>query len=153
MKLLCAFILVALASVHAASADRMSALSYLVGTWNCTYSTGGHSSPYTATYEYVMDRNWMRERDVWSGGSVDNFLTYDAQKGAWRVAIMRNDRTMQVFVAPDTGTHLAYRSVYPDASQTSVFDKLSATHYTQTFQNTSPEKVMSFSDDCRKAGT
>lgn len=121
----------------------LTALAFLVGTWNCTYNAGGHASPYVATYEYVANGNWLRERDVWTGGSVDNFYTYDAKRNVFKVAVLKSDRTLQVFEAPAGANDRTYRSVYPDDGVSWSFEKLSPTHFKQRFPQ--------FSDDCHKA--
>ena len=131
----------------------LTALAFLVGTWNCAYSTGGQTSPYTATYAYVMNGNWLRERDVWSGGSVDNLFTYDANRNVFRVAVIKSDRTLQIFEAPASGEDKSYRSVYPDDSASWSFERLSATHFKQHFEQSGNLAVIRFSDDCRKAGS
>jgi hypothetical protein len=107
----------------------MASLSYLVGTWNCTYDAGSQKVTFTATYAYAMDNNWMRERDAWAGGGgEEGLLTYDLKAGEWTMVVMENDRTTTIFRGKGNadGTHIAYRGVYPNNAFAEDFDRISA---------------------------
>jgi hypothetical protein len=124
----------------------------LVGTWNCTYTAGAHPTTYSATFAYAMGRSWMHEIDS-SGGAanVEALYTYEPKSTTWTAVITGSDRTVTIFRAVGASvTHIVYHSVYPDASMTDIFDRLSATKYALHFTQIANGKTTRSSDVCIK---
>ena len=144
-----------IASLCAASgraADPMTSLSYLVGTWSCTYNGAGRHITYTANYAYVMGNNWLRERDAWTGGGSDvGLTTYEAKANAWTEIVAENERSTTLFRAKGSdGAHRVYRSVYPSTLMTLTFDRVTDAKYTLHFSGTYGGKAMTSYDTCTK---
>jgi len=153
------FLLVALLALlcmaPAKAADPLASLSYLVGTWNCTYNGGGQHLKYTATYDYVMDNNWMRERDTWAAGGSDvGLTTYESKTNTWTEIVAENERSTTIFRAKgsDAGRR-AYQSVYPNALLNLVFARVSDNEYTLHFHGTYGGTMMTSYDTCAKQST
>jgi opacity protein-like surface antigen len=136
----------------ASAADPMASLSYLVGSWSCTYNAGTQHLKYTATYAYLMDNNWMRESDAWAhGGSDVGLTTYEPETNSWTEIVAENGRSTTVFRAKGSdGGHRVYQSIYPDARFTLAFDRVSGTKYTLHFHGTYNGKMMTSYDVCTK---
>jgi hypothetical protein len=134
------------------AADPLASLSYLVGTWNCTYNAGGRHIAYTATYAYVMGNNWLRERDSSTGSFNDvGLTTYESKGNTWTEIVAGSDRSTTLFRANGSdGAHRAYRSVYPSALMTLNFDRVSDAKYTLHFTGTYEGKTMTSYDMCTK---
>ncbi len=144
---------VALCIPTASVADPLASLRSLTGTWNCTYHGAKAQVTYKATFSYDMNDNWMRERDSWAGGGGDEgMFTYEPKRHSWTAVIVEPERTATVFRgAGSNPDHVVYRSIYPDASMTDIFDRKSPTGYTLHFtQNTGGNTVKSI-DICVKA--
>jgi hypothetical protein len=148
-----AALLAAMAAAPAPAADPMTSLSYLVGSWNCTYNAGTQHVKYSAEYAYVMGNNWMRERDTWSGngGSDVGLTTYEPAANAWTEIVAVSERSTTVFRAKgsDAG-HRVYQSAYPNALLNLTFDRVSDTEYTLHFHGTYGGKAMTSYDTCTK---
>ena len=126
-------------------------LGFLVGTWTCVYVGGGQHATYTATYAYDISNNWIRERDVWTGGGGDvAYLTYVPKEKIWTYAAFESDRTTTLFRGSGDSQHITYRSVYPDGAYTDVFDRVSDKKYTLRFSGTMGGKPMKSVDVCTK---
>lgn len=136
----------------AAASDPLGSLRYLVGTWNCTYRAGKVQAKYTATFAYDMSGNWMRERDSWAGGGGDQAMfTYEPKRRNWTAVVTERERTTTIFRAGGANlSHLVYRSVYPDASMTDIFDRASSTQYTLHFTQTTGGRTVRSNDTCVK---
>jgi hypothetical protein len=130
----------------------LAGLGFLIGTWSCSFTGGGQSASYTATYAYDLGKNWIAQRDVWTGGGGDaGYLTFDNKGAGWTYAVFESDRTATIFrAADDQPSHIVWRSVYPKAGMTDVFDKVSAAKYTLHFSGTIGGKSMSSVDVCTK---
>jgi hypothetical protein len=152
MKLLSVVLFAILGTVPARADDPLSALRFLVGTWNCTYHLAKTHLTYKATFSYDMNGNWMRERDSWAGGGGDEGLfTYEAKRHWWTAVIVEQDRTTTVFRgAGSDPNHVVYRSIYPDASMTDVFDRVSPARYTLHFTQNAGGKSTKSMDTCVK---
>ncbi|MGB8907134.1 MAG: hypothetical protein WCC84_00110 [Candidatus Cybelea sp.] len=144
-------LLVTLGVAPASAGDPLGSLRFLVGSWNCTYQMGKASLSYHATYAYDMKDNWMSERDAWKGGGGDQgMFTYDPKRG-WTIVVLEQDRTTTIFHATGKNAgHVAYHSVYPDASMTDVFDRVSSTRYTLHFKQKANGKTVTSTDTCVK---
>jgi hypothetical protein len=132
--------------------DSLSSLRYLVGNWNCSYQAGKTHVDYKATYTYDIGNNWLRENDSWSHGGGDlGMITYDPKARQWIAAVMDDRRTIVVFHAGGSNpNHLVYRSAYPNAKLTNVFDRVSPTRYTLHFTASVGGKSMKSTDVCTK---
>jgi hypothetical protein len=151
-RILPAALVVLLCAVPAQASDPLASLSYLVGSWNCTFNSGAQHVKYTATYDYVMGNNWIRERDAWTGGSGDvGLTTYEPKTNTWTEIVAENERSTTVFRATGSdGGHRVYQSVYPNALLNLVFDRVSDTEYTLHFHGTYEGKAMTSYDTCDK---
>jgi len=147
-----AVVLTLLCAAPAGAADPLASLSYLVGTWNCTYNAGTQQIKYTAAYDYVMGNNWMRERDALTGGGSDvGLTTYEPKTNTWTEVGAENGRSTTVFRAKGSdGGHRVYQSVYPNALLNLTFDRVSDTKYTLHFHGTYEGKTMTSFDVCAK---
>ncbi|MBV8147760.1 MAG: hypothetical protein JO092_01555 [Candidatus Eremiobacteraeota bacterium] len=145
-------VLVASALAPADAADPLASLRYQVGTWTCTYHSGTKPMTYKASFSYALGNNWMRERDSWAGGGGDEDLfTYDPKTQSWTAVVVENERATVLFRARGANpNHIVYRSVYPDASATDVFDRVSPTRYTLHFSQTTGGKTTKSFDTCVK---
>ncbi len=136
----------------AAASDPLASLRYLVGTWNCTYRSGKVQARYTATFAYDMSGNWMRERDSWAGGGSDQALfTYEPQGRNWTAVVTEQERTTTIFRAAGANpNHLVYRSVYPYAGMSEIFDRTSPMQYSLHFAQSTGGKTIKSTGTCIK---
>jgi hypothetical protein len=150
MKSLSIFLFCASLICIPASAADLSSLQFLVGTWHCSYDAGKTRSSYRATYAYEMNGGWIREIDSWNGGGDQGMITYNPQHG-WTAVVLGPVGTTTVFRGSGANSnHIAYRSVYPDASMTDVFERSSPTRYTLRFTQSKNGKTASSLDTCTK---
>ena len=120
-----------LAAALPAKAAPLAGLHYLVGTWNCTYRAGAARLAYDNTYAYDLDGHTLRQIASWAGGGDEELLAYDAQRSGWSAVVFDDHGTATILRATGSDpNHIAYRSVYPDASIAETFDRISATEYT-----------------------
>ncbi len=153
MKVLAALpLFVALTASTAAASDPLASLRFMVGTWNCTYQAPSAQVYYKATYAYDMGNNWLRESDAWKGGGSDlGMITYDPKSRAWMEVVMENERTVTLFRASGANPNrLVYRSVFPRAGMTDVFERTSPTRYTLHFTQSAGGRTMRSTDVCVK---
>jgi len=145
-------LLALLTTVPAGASDPLRSLSYLVGSWTCTYNSGSQHITYTATYAYVMGDNWLRERDSWTGGGSDvGLTTYEPKAATWTEIVAENERSTTVFRAPGSDSaHRVFRSVYPNSLLNVTFDRVSDTKYTLHFHGVYAGKMMTSFDVCTK---
>jgi hypothetical protein len=153
MKVIAAsLILAALVLAPASASDPLSSLRFLEGSWKCTYQAGGTPVYYKAVYAYDMSGNWLRETDAWKGGGSDlGMITYEPRRHGWAAVVMEQDRTTVIFRAGGNNpNHVVYRSVYPDATMTDIFDRVSPTRYALHFTQSIGHKTMRSTDVCEK---
>lgn len=106
-------------------------LHYLVGAWNCTYRAGPTHFAYGATYAYDVDGGILREIASWPGGGDEELLSYDAHQRGWTAIVLDNQGNATLMRATGNDSrHIAYRSIYPDASIAVTFHRITATEYT-----------------------
>jgi opacity protein-like surface antigen len=151
-RILAAALLALLCVAPASAADPLASLSYLVGSWNCTYNAGTQHVKYSATYAYVMGNSWMRERDRWAGSDSDvGLTTYEPKTDTWTEVVLENDRSTTVFRSKGSdGGHRVYQSIYPNALLNLTFDRVSKVKYTLHFHGTYAGKTMTSYDTCTK---
>jgi hypothetical protein len=78
-------------------------------------------------------------------------ISYDPKSHAWIEAAMEPERSLTVFRASGNNpNHLVYRSVYPKAGMTDVFERKSATRYTLDFSQITGGRTMRSADVCVK---
>jgi hypothetical protein len=119
-----------LAVAAAATPAPLGGLHYLVGSWDCTYQAGAVRFTYDAAYVYDRDGHTLRQTDSWTGGGAEELVAYDARRG-WSAVVFDDQGTATVMRAPGSDpNHIAYRSVYPDASVAVTFDRVSPAKYT-----------------------
>jgi len=124
---------------------------YLVGTWNCTYRAGTVRMAYDATYIYDRDGRTLREIASWAGGGDEELLAYDARRGGWTAVVLDQGTATILRATGSDPNHIAYRSVYPDASIAETFDRISATEYTLHATVRSGGKTITSVDTCLRA--
>ena len=133
------------------SADPLQASGSMIGSWTCSYTMGGQTSAYTAVMSWALGGTWIRERDSSTGFSDEGLFTYNPGKHQWSFVVVDSTRTPTLFVANGaSSTHVVYHSVYPDASMTEIFDRVSPTKYTIHFTQTAGGKTTSSVDVCTK---
>lgn len=140
-----------LAAALSAMASPLAGQHYLVGTWDCTYRAGAVSFAYANTYAYERDGHTLRQIASWAGGGDEELVTYDAQHGRW-TAVVLDDQTVTIMHATGSDpNHIAFRSVYPDASIAVTFDRVSATKYTLHGTVRSGGKTITNVDTCLRS--
>ena len=140
----------ALAAALPATAAPLAGLTYLVGTWDCTYRAGTARLAYVATYAYDRDGHVLRQTDSWTGGGAEELLSYGAPRG-WTAVVFDDQGTATIMhAAGDDPGHIAYRSVYRDAGIAVKFDRISATEYTLHGTVRSGGKTLTPVDTCRR---
>jgi len=138
-----------LAAVLQTTVAPLAALHYLVGTWNCTYRAGAVSLAYAATYAYDRDGRALRQTTSSAGYGDEELLVYNAKLGAWTAVVLDDEGNATVMRATGSNpNHIAYRSVYPDASITEMFDRISATKYMLHATVRSGGKTITSVDTC-----
>jgi hypothetical protein len=145
-----ALVLGALGATAPSRSDPMTTMRFLAGNWTCTYHQGATTMTYKATFAYDMSGNWLRQRDVWTGGGGDEGLfTYQPKQHAWTAVVIEPDRSVTLFRGSGSDfAHVVYRSVYPDATMSERFDRTSPTQYTIHFSQTAQGKTTSSTDTC-----
>jgi hypothetical protein len=143
---------VVLAAALPATAAPLAELHYLVGTWNCTYRAGAVRMAYTNTYAYDRDGHTLRQIASWAGGGGDEeLLAYDAQHHRWTAVVLDDQGTTTIMHATGSDpNHIAYRSVYPDASIAVTFDRISTTEYTLHATVRAGGKTITSADTCTR---
>jgi hypothetical protein len=126
----------------------LAGLHYLVGTWNCTYRAGAVRMAYDATYAYDRDAHTLRQIASWAGGGDEELLAYDAQRSGWTAVVLDQGTATILRATGSDPNHIAYRSVYPDASIAVTFDRISATEYTLHARVRSGGKTITSVDTC-----
>jgi hypothetical protein len=140
---------VVFAAALPATAAPMAGLHYLVGTWNCTYRAGTARLAYDATYAYDRDGHELRQIDAWTGGGGEELLAHDAQRGGWTEVVLDDQGTATIMRGTGSDpNHIAYHSIYPDASINETFDRISATEYTLHATVRSGGKTITSVDTC-----
>ncbi len=138
-----------LASALPATAAPLAGLHYLVGTWKCTYRAGAVRLAYDATYAYDRDSHTLRQIASFAGGGDEELLAYDARRGGWTAVVLDDHGTATIMRATGSDpNHIAYRSVYPEASITERFDRISAREYTLHATVRSRGKTITSVDTC-----
>jgi hypothetical protein len=142
-----------LAAALPATAAPLAGLHYLVGTWNCTYRAGAVRVAYADTYAYDRDGHALRQIASWAGGGGDEeLLAYDTKGRGWTAVVLDDQGTATIMRATGSDpNHIAYRSVYPDASIAVMFDRISATEYTLHATVRSGGKTIASVDTCLRA--
>ena len=138
----------ALAAALPGAAAPLAGLQYLVGTWNCTYRAGAVRFVYRATYTYDRDAHTLREVASWPGGGDEELLTYDPQRRSWTSVVLDQETATILRASGSDPNHIAYRSVYPDASMAVTFDRISGTEYTLHATVRSGSKTIASVDTC-----
>jgi hypothetical protein len=145
---------VAAAAVPAGAATPLASLQYLVGTWHCTYHAGAVSMPYTATWSYDNGGNALRQVTSFGNAGDEELIGYDAQHHIWSVVVLDDHGGATVMQASgDDPNHIAYHSVYPDASIAPTFDKVSDTKYTTHATFSTGGKTIVSDDTCVKTSS
>ncbi len=138
-----------LAAALPAAPSPLAGLHYLVGTWNCTYRAGAARLAYDATFAYERDGHTLRQVATWAGGGDQELLGYDARRSRWTAVVFEDQGTVTILRATGTDpNHIAYRSIYPDASIAETFDRISGTEYTLHATVRSGGKTITSVDTC-----
>jgi hypothetical protein len=141
-----------LAAAFSAMAAPLAGLHYLVGTWSCTYRAGAAHLAYTAAYAYDLDGRTLRQIDSWAGGGGEELVAYNTQHAFWTSVVFDDQGTATIMRATGSDpNHIAYRSIYPDASIAEMFDRVSATEYTLHATVRLGGKTIASVDTCLRA--
>jgi hypothetical protein len=109
----------------------LAAMHYLVGSWNCTYRAGAEKLAYDATYAYDSNGHILRQITSSALGGDEELVAYDAHRKGWTAVVIDDQGNATTMHATGSDpNHIAYRSVYPDASIAVTFARVSATKYT-----------------------
>jgi hypothetical protein len=133
------------------AASPLAGLQYLVGTWKCTYRAGAVHLAYNATFVYDRDGNALREIASFAGGGDEELLAYDAHRKGWTAVVLDQGTATILRATGSDPNHIAYRSVYPDASIAETFDRVSATEYTLHATVRSGGKTTTSVDTCLRS--
>ena len=77
-------------------------------------------------------------------------ITYEPKSREWIAVVIDNERATVVFHARGNPSHLVYRSAYPNAKLTNVFERNSPTRYTLHFSGTVGGASVKSTDVCTK---
>jgi hypothetical protein len=143
---------IVLAALLPVTASPLAELDYLLGSLTCTYRAGSVRLAYANTYAYDRDGNVLRQVASWAGGGGDEeLLAYDAKRG-WTAIVFDDQGNATILRATGKNpNHIAYRSVYPDASIAVTFDRISATAYTLHATVRAGGKTIASVDTCSRA--
>ncbi|MFZ0681296.1 MAG: hypothetical protein WAM84_00290 [Candidatus Cybelea sp.] len=137
-----------LAAALPATPAPLAGMHYLVGTWNCTYRAGTVRFAYDATFVYDRDGHTLRQIASWAGGGDEELLAYNSKRG-WTAVVFEDQGAATIMRATGSDpNHIAFRSVYPDASIAETFDRVSATEYTLHATVRSGGKTITSVDTC-----
>jgi len=142
----------ALTLVAAVPASPLSSLQYLVGTWNCTYQAGTMHMSYSSIYSFDRDGNTLRQVTSWGSGGDEELIGYDAEHQSWTAIVLDYHGNATVMRATGSDpNHIVYHSVYPDASISPTFDRVSDTKYTTHATAQMGGKTITSVDTCDRA--
>jgi hypothetical protein len=130
----------------------VAGLHYFVGTWKCTYRAGAVSLAYGATYALNGNGQTLRQVATWTGGGDEELVSYDGKRRSWTAVVL--DDQGNATVMHSTGSdpsHLAYRSVYPDASIAVKLDRVSSNEYTTHATVRAGGKTITSVDTCLRS--
>jgi hypothetical protein len=128
--ILASLVLAATLSASATPLSPIAGLNYLVGAWTCTYHAGPVRFDYKATYADDLDGHTLRETATWTGGGDEELVSYDAKGGHWMAVVLDDQGNATTMRANGSDpNHIAYRSIYPDASTAVTMDRISPTEY------------------------
>jgi hypothetical protein len=125
--------------------------AYLSGHWSCLSG----SQAYTVNWALVPHTTWLRAVNASSVRGVsstsEDMETYDPARRVWRIVDMEPNGTMSVVIGSSSNvSHIATRSVYPDATQYVRFDRLSRTRYVLAFDFLIAGKHARWVDTCSR---
>jgi hypothetical protein len=133
------------------AASPIAGMHYLVGTWNCTYRAGAVRFAYDNTYVYDRDGHTMRQTATWVGGGDEELLAHDPQRG-WTAVVFEDQGAATILRGTGSDpNHIAYHSIYPDASLVETFDRVSAKEYTLHATVRSGGKTITSADTCLRS--
>jgi hypothetical protein len=141
-----------LAVASPATPSPVAGLHYFVGSWKCTYRAGSMSFAYGSTYVLDGGGTTLRQSATWAGGGDEELVSYDAKRARWTAVVV--DREGNATVMHSTGSdpgHLAYRSVYPDASIAVKLDRVSSNKYTTHATVRAGGKTITSVDTCLRS--
>jgi len=151
LTLIVLFAVLVQAAAMSATADPLASMHYLVGTWNCTYHAGSMRFDYVNTYTYDQDGRALRQVASWTGGSDEELIAYDAQHKGWTAVVLDSQGNATAMRAAGSDpNHIPFRSVYPDDSIATTFDRVSTTEYTLHATVRSGGKTITSVDTCMR---
>jgi hypothetical protein len=126
-------------------------LHYLAGTWHCTYRAPAMSIAYKASYAYDRDGNTLHETTAFAtGGGDQEFIAYGKRNG-WTAVVLEDDGSTTIMRGAGADpAHLAFHSIYPDASIAERVDRVSANEYTIHATMRAAGKTTASVDTCRR---
>jgi len=122
----------------------LSALGFLIGTWTCSFGT--------AVFSYDLQNNYIRQTDTFSGGGGDvAYLTYVPKGSYWNWTVIEPQGSTTIFRGSGPATQITFRTVYPAGDDgVEVFNRISDTKYSTTFNGTLEGKKYNATDTCTK---
>jgi len=109
--------------------------------------------PYDTTYALDRGGHALRQIATWTGGGDEEIVGYDAHHTRWNAVVIDDQGNATVMRAPGSDAkHIAYRSVYPDASLAVTLDRVSATEYTLHGTVHAGGKTIKSVDTCTRTG-
>jgi hypothetical protein len=107
---------------------------------------------YSATYTFDRDGNTLRQVTSWGKGGDEELIGYDTQHHGWTAIVLDDNGNATVMRATGSDpNHIAYRSVFPDASIAPTFDRVSDTKYTTHATFKTGDKTITSVDTCARA--
>ena len=139
-----------LAAALPATAAPLGELHYLVGTWNCTYRAASrYASPTMPPTLTIATATRCGRPPPGRVAATRSCSRMTRSAAAGRSVVFDDRGTATILRATGSNpNHIAYRSVYPDASIAVTFDRISATEYTLHGTVRSGGKTITSVDTC-----
>ena len=143
-----------LATAQAAppNAAEMAKISYLLGTWDCSWSAGPAKGVLVSTFSNVMDGAWIQETEAVEkdGAQVVTTMHYtgfDTAGKRWLHAGPNADGTYEVAQSSDT---LIWHDVMPNDGGTATLKRITGTEYVLSEPFMQDGKALTYRNDCKK---
>lgn len=116
--------------------DKIQAVEFLVGTWNCKHTVGDFSGTYVTTYASTLGDRWLKQTYDFPAAGADApvhaeyFLSYDPRIDQWvRFGAHSNGQYYGV-IGKRADNVWSWRYVLPGPSGSVVWTKQSDVEYT-----------------------
>lgn len=119
------------------TAEAMTSLGFLVGTWNCAHTVGDFSGTYSETFTEAMDGRWLKQTYEFPATKTEPavraeyFIEYDQRIPRWvRFGAHSNGQYYGMYSKSDGSTSWDWEYVLPGPGASATWIKTSATQYT-----------------------